>query len=637
MQRNTGRIVGFTAALIAVPPGLFAVLLWFYGVWELEPLLFGYMLGSPLVWVVIVVTVGWPVLHAWRSLKLFERYDADPSEENAARARGPIRAFPRIVLVFIFLSGVFGPQLTMLSAANPGFSILAETAVAISLERYLVTTLLGPAAMFVLATPGYLSLVGLFEKAAGGIPPERGRIFSMANKLTVGFLFAPLVVTLLFTALIIAVSSDVAGALATDNGWLLSRVLVTVTLSIAMIATNLLLVARQTRRPIRRLTDGIYGKYQQLQSGEGTDLGERVHIETQDEIRLVAEAFNSFLEELQSIIESARSASASSRTMAESVQSSSTEATSSLRTAAERSDTLTEHADSLDGESQSSNEAVRDLEEFTGSLVELMNEQAAAMEQSSSAVEEMTASLQSIAQSSDEKLALVEELYRKADEGRANMEEAIERMNELNSGTSTMLETIEIINSISDQTNMLSMNAAIEAAHAGEHGKGFAVVAEEIHRLAENSQENASGIADDLKSAVERIKTSTQTLQDTNDIFQATSQSASNVRDGMQEMRNAVTEISAGTNELTSSITNVTQLTSRIRESGSEMSQRIEQLRSTVDGLSNVSSTVREGTREISSAMETLSPTMQGLAERGAEAVANLQKLEQTIGRFSRH
>ena len=149
MQRNTGRIVSFTAALIAAPPGLFSVLLWFYGVWELEPLLFGYMLGSPLV------------------------------------------------------------------------------------------------------------------------------------------------VTLLFTAPIIAVSSDVAGGLATDNGWLLSRVVVTVTLSIAMIATNLLLVARQTRRPIRRLTDGIYGKYQQLQSGVGTDLGERVHIETHDEIRLVAEAFNS--------------------------------------------------------------------------------------------------------------------------------------------------------------------------------------------------------------------------------------------------------------------------------------------------------------------------------------------------------
>ena len=60
-----------------------------------------------------------------------------------------------------------------------------------------------------------------------------------------------------------------------------------------MIATNLLLVARQTRRPIRRLTDGIYGKYQRLQSGVGTDLGERAHIETQDESRLVAEAFNS--------------------------------------------------------------------------------------------------------------------------------------------------------------------------------------------------------------------------------------------------------------------------------------------------------------------------------------------------------
>jgi methyl-accepting chemotaxis protein len=634
MSGNNRRVVLLTVILTALPPLLFLAVIGFYRILPFQQVLFDMMLGAPLVWVVILLELLIPVVLVVRGLRAFEAYARAPGKETAERARHHVRRVPNGIRIVLLVSSVVGPHLVMLMGLMPSLSLLGSTAIELSTTQYLAILLAGPAGVFLIATPLYLYVVAAFQEAAGSLPPAPERIYSAADKLAAGFLFAPLVVMLLFGSLGFATMATYAETGTINPAVTLQQMIVTIAVSLIMILANLLMAGRQLRTPVERITETLHSQQRQLREQAKTDLQGVSGVCTQDELHLMAEAFNQFVSEIRSVISQARNASDSSRALTQRLSESTQEAVGSLQDAAARGEELTKQSDAMDESTDGSKQTVQRLKEFTDQVVELMNEQAAAMQQASSAVEEMTASLGNVAQSSDAKLELVEQLYQSTNEGQSNMEQAIEQMNDLNSYTGSMLETIEVINDIAEQTNILSMNASIEAAHAGEHGKGFAVVAEEIRRLAQSASENAEGIASNLRRSVDGVKESTEMLKQTDEIFQTTSQGVDDVRNGMHEMRNAVNEISSGTNQLNSSINNVDQLTERVRQSGNDMSQRVEELRTGMESLAKISSSVRENAQQITTAINKLHAEIEELSHSGSEAVSQTAELEEAISRF---
>ena len=160
----------------------------------------------------------------------------------------------------------------------------------------------------------------------------------------------------------------------------------------------------------------------------------------------------------------------------------------------------------------------------------------------SSSVTQMTANIGSVAETAEKARGSAEILTQRSQQGRDSIENAIKTMEEIQKSSAEVQEFVDIIKNLASQTNLLSMNAAIEAAHAGEFGQGFAVVAEEVRNLAESSAKSARSIQQHIQDMIVTIDNGVETINSAGQAFMEISK-------GVEETATFVGEISAAMEE----------------------------------------------------------------------------------------
>ena len=187
-------------------------------------------------------------------------------------------------------------------------------------------------------------------------------------------------------------------------------------------------------------------------------------------------------------------------------------------------------------------------------LALLGDEMAQSVQSSSTAVEEMVGNISSINQIVDKNFKIVSELEGATQSGRMSLSEVNTLVGSIEKESKSLLEMSSSIQKIASQTNMLAMNAAIEASHAGEYGAGFSVVADEIRKLAEDSGNEARKIGDVLKKIKKMVDGAYGKTGDVSNEFDSVVNLAERVKTQELEVKSAMQEQSEGNAQLLESI-----------------------------------------------------------------------------------
>lgn len=231
--------------------------------------------------------------------------------------------------------------------------------------------------------------------------------------------------------------------------------------------------------------------------------------------------------------------------------------------------------------------AAQEVSQGSLDLSQRVQEQAAALEETSATMDEMNSQVQSNTNHANEATKVAEAVQAKADNGVAVMKQTIEAMGTIQESSDRISDIVTLIDGIAFQTNLLALNAAVEAARAGEHGRGFAVVAGEVRSLAQKSAEAAKDIKTLIDETVERVELGSKLATDSGEMLSAINGSIDEVAQMIAQIAQASSEQATGIHQVHNAITQIDNVTQQNAALVEETSAASESLNEQAEVLTN--------------------------------------------------
>jgi len=424
--------------------------------------------------------------------------------------------------------------------------------------------------------------------------------------------------------------------IASEDSYILAEVkamtvytIILAVIALAAAAVIVSVVLDFVTKPIITVTNTL----KDISEGEG-DLTRTIPEKGSDEVTDLSRYFNRTLEKIKHLIITIKQKTVDLFNTGNELASNMTETAAAINEIASNIRSINGRVFNQSASVTETNATMGQITANIDNLNRQIERQIVSVSQSSSAIEEMLASIQSVTQTLVKNGENVNDLSSASEAGRTGLQDVAADIMEISKDSQGLLEINAVMKNIASQTNLLSMNAAIEAAHAGEAGKGFAVVSDEIRKLAESSGERSaavSAVLKKIKGSIDKIRESTGIVLTR---FEAIDSSVRTVSYQETSIRSAMEEQDNGSKQILEAISHLNDITHQVEKESAEMLEGSKEIIHEGKNLDKVTAEITSGMNEMAIGAEQINAAITRVNEICAQNKQNIDLLVREVSLF---
>lgn len=381
--------------------------------------------------------------------------------------------------------------------------------------------------------------------------------------------------------------------------------------------------------PLRKAGKAIHT----LNSAEA-DLTYRIDLHRNDEIGRFCDDIDSFLGKQQDLISQFKSEQTKLHEIGKNLGLSSENSAEALSHIMDNIQTAYEQTEEQTQTTTKTNERMNKSLNSVQNLDSVIENQSSCMIQSSASIEEIIGNISSVGNAVEKMNGEFNELIDISDEGLKTQNAVHASVLEMVEDSKELIEANILIAKIANQTNLLSMNAAIEAAHAGEAGAGFSVVADEIRKLADNSGEQSKSISAKLSQLTNAIDSVVKNSENSKLAFNKVSDKISLTNNLVTQINSAMTEQKSASQEVLEALREMSGTVQDVQSTSKEMKEGVLEVNEQLDKLTEIGLMVNSSLAIISDKSDDLNSASQSVSDMAHETNNSIESMENLIGRF---